>query len=124
MGTPVHHAQSSANKFGGRFEDYLPLHLWFDETKKIYPDFRHRALRHHIEGIFLAESIFGPVITNSLGKPIPTRLLGEQHVREDLGLIPSAADWLKHLTAQPWMHRCTDRTLPTPIHETQPEPPP
>jgi hypothetical protein len=33
------------------------------------------------------------------------RILGEQHVREDLGRIPTAADWLREIKAQPWMNR-------------------
>jgi hypothetical protein len=47
---PYHHALSSARKHGGKIEDYLPLHQWFDETKKHICDFRHRALRHHSIG--------------------------------------------------------------------------
>ena len=54
MAHPLKHAQSSARKFGGRAEDYLPIHNWFDESKAFLGDFRHRALRHHAEGIFLA----------------------------------------------------------------------
>ena len=33
MAHPVIHAKSSAKKFGGKFEDYLHIHSWFDETK-------------------------------------------------------------------------------------------
>lgn len=53
MGHCYHHALSSARKWGGVAEDYLPLHQWFDESKAITADFRHRALRHHAEGIFM-----------------------------------------------------------------------
>ena len=52
MGHPYHHALSSARKWGGTADDYLPLHQWFDESKEITADFRHRALRHHAQGIF------------------------------------------------------------------------
>ena len=55
MAHPLKHAESSARKFGGRAEDYLPIHNWFDESKAFLADFRHRALRHHAEGIFLCE---------------------------------------------------------------------
>ena len=54
MAHPYHHALSSAKKWGGAPEDYLPIHSWFDESKAITADFRHRALRHHAEGIFMA----------------------------------------------------------------------
>jgi lipopolysaccharide biosynthesis regulator YciM len=52
MGHPYHHALSSVKKWGGTADDYLPLHQWFDESKAISADFRHRALRHHAENIF------------------------------------------------------------------------
>ena len=76
-------------------KDYLAIHSWFDESKAFWADFRHRALRHHAEGIFLCERLFGPTLTNADGRVIPVRWVGEQHVREDLGRIPTAADWLK-----------------------------
>ncbi|MBX3421771.1 MAG: hypothetical protein KF752_09480 [Pirellulaceae bacterium] len=103
MAHPYHHALSSIKKWGGVPEDYLPIHDWFDETKKLLADFRHRALRHHAEGIFLAEQIFGKTIVLSTGRIVPIRFIGEQHVLEDCGWIPSAGDWLKNLHAQPWM---------------------
>ncbi len=71
----------------------------------IIADFRHRALRHHAEGIFMAETIFGATITLSTGRVIPVRWIGEQHVREDLGYIPSFADWVKAIRPEPWMGR-------------------
>lgn len=86
-------------------DDYLRLHQWFDESKEITADFRHRALRHHAEGIFMAETLFGPTLTLSTGRVIPTRWIGEQHVREDLGFIPSFADWVRAIRPQPWMGR-------------------
>jgi hypothetical protein len=101
--TPYHHALSSAARHGGGAEDYLPFHQWFDETKAFFPDFRHRALRHHAEGIFLCERIFGVTVTNSNGRQIPVRVIGEQHVKEDLGRIPTAQDWLECLKPAPWM---------------------
>jgi hypothetical protein len=105
MGHCYHHALSSMKKWGGTAEDYLPLHQWFDESKAITADFRHRALRHHAEGIFMAERFFGVAITISTGRVVPVRLIGEQHVREDLGFIPSFADWVRCIRPEPWMGR-------------------
>ena len=104
MAHPLQHAESSARKFGGRPDDYLPIHNWFDESKAFLSDFRHRALRHHSEGIFLAEIVFGVAIRNSDGKQVPVRYLGEQHVTEDLGRIPTAADWLSEIQPKRWMY--------------------
>jgi len=102
---PYHHALSSVQRWGGTVEDYQPIHDWFDESKAFIADFRHRALRHHAEGIFLCERIFGTTLTNADGKVIPVRWVGEQHVKEDLGRIPSVQDWLENLRPQPWMCR-------------------
>ena len=85
MAHPYHHALSSVQKWGGTVEDYLPIHDWFDASKAFLADFRHRALRHHAEGIFWAEEVFGPTLTNADGKVVPVRFVGEQHVKEDLG---------------------------------------
>lgn len=105
MAHPYHHAKSSVKKWGGTEEDYLPIHKWFDESKAMFLDPRHRALRHHAEGIAMADNIFGTTITNSDGRVIPVRWVGEQHVREDLGYIPSMQDWFKNLELKPWMDR-------------------
>ncbi|MFT8420509.1 MAG: hypothetical protein ABF665_03155 [Gluconacetobacter sp.] len=105
MAHSFHHALSSVRQWGGTVEDFLPLHAWFDESKVISCDFRHRALRHHAEGIFLAEKFFGMTLTLSTGRVVPVRLIGEQHVREDFGFIPSFVDWLKEIRPQPWMGR-------------------
>lgn len=104
MAHPVEHARSSARKFGGKFEDYLSIHRWFDESKAFFPDFRHRALRHHAEGIFLAERIFGVTLVNLDGAAVPVRFVGEQHLREDLGRIPTVQDWFTRITPERWMY--------------------
>jgi len=103
MAHPLQHAQSSTRKFGGKPEDYIEIHNWFDASKAFLADFRHRALRHHAEGVYLCEQIFGMTITNSKDKQLPVRYIGEQHVKEDLGRIPTAQDWLSQIRAQPWM---------------------
>ena len=105
MAHAYHHAVSSARRYGGKAEDYQAIHTWFDETKELVPDWRHRALRHHTHGIFEAERRFGVTLTNSDGREVPVRHIGEQHVKEDCrGIIPTPADWLRSLTkAEPWM---------------------
>jgi hypothetical protein len=99
-----HHAKSSARRYGGKPEDYIHIHNWFDETKAHEPTFKHRALRHHSEGIFECEKVFGVLLTNSEGKEVPVRVIGEQHVSEDFsGYIPTVHDWLKTIQAESWM---------------------
>ncbi len=104
MAHPYHHAVSSARKHGGQAQDYQAIHDWFDQTKAHLADVRHRAILHSSFGIFLCEQVFGPTLTNSDGKVVPVRLLGEQHVKEDMGgRIPSVQDWLGELPLRPWM---------------------
>ena len=97
------HCLSSVKYFGGYPEDYAEIHQWFDESKDHYGDIRHRALRHHTQGIKECENKFGIAIKNSDNNWVPVRSIAEQHVREDLGFIPSVQDWLKEIRPRPWM---------------------
>lgn len=106
MAHTFNHAENSARIFGGTPEDYQAIHNWFDATKECFADFRHRALRHHSQGIFECERVFGVTITNSEGKRVPVRYIGEQHVKEDCGgRIPTVQDWFKNIRPEAWMHR-------------------
>lgn len=105
MSHPLHHAISSQRKWKGKIDDYLPIHNWYDETKAHYPDMRHRALRHHSEGIFWCEEKFGVYITNSDGKMVPVRAIGEQHILEDIGFIPTIKDYLDNMNTVGWMYK-------------------
>ena len=49
--------------------------------------------------------MFGHTITTAAGQTIPVRWIGEQHVIEDCGRIPSLTDWLRCIEPQPWMNR-------------------
>jgi hypothetical protein len=101
-----YHAVSSAKKFGGEWQDYIELHQFFDSTKAHITDNKHRMVLHNGFGIFLAERVFGPVIVRkSDGKTVPTRLIGEQHVLEDLGRVPTLAQCLESLPLEQWMMR-------------------
>ncbi|MGE0677800.1 DUF6915 family protein [Pseudolabrys sp.] len=105
MADPYHHAKSSVKKWGGKVEDYLDIHMWFDGSKTIMCDYRHRALRHHAEGIALAVQLFGSVRKISTGREVPVRWIGEQHVTEDFGWIPSFVDWARAIKHESWMGR-------------------
>lgn len=107
MSDPIHHAMSSARKFGGAAEDYIEIHRWFDRTKGGMCDVRHRAMRHHAEGIEWCIDEFSPwvEIKGPDGEPrfVSVRMVAEQHIREDLGHIPTMADWLRELPIRSWM---------------------
>lgn len=150
MSTAIHHAMSSAKKFGGEPEDYLRVHEFFDQFKNQDWHFAHRVVLHHTGGIEIAEQVFGPTIrvktharkekkdlsdereeiavtmaaleslepnnTNQSillslegklqdikmrekfhTKNIPVRWIGEQHMNEDFGFVPTPADWTRSL---------------------------
>jgi hypothetical protein len=103
MSNPLVHAERAAQKWGGVLEDYLPVHQWFDSTKAHVPDNRHRMILHNSFGIALAEQVFGLAITNSDGRRVFVREIGQQHVLEDLGFIPTLGECLQELPVRPWM---------------------
>lgn len=108
MSNSFYHARSSARKWGGEPEDYIAIHEWIDGSKAHFGDARHRALRHHTEGCWEAERVFGLTITvkkqrTGVEVRVPVREIAEQHIFEDLGWIPSLADWLKNMELKQWM---------------------
>lgn len=100
---PYAHALNSVKRYGGVVDDYLAIHDWFDSTKSAWADTRHRAVLHSTFGIYLCEQVFGHIITNSDGKRVHVRNVGEDHVTEDLGKIPTIEEWLKDLPREDWM---------------------
>lgn len=105
MAKPYIHAKSSAKRFGGKLEDYLPVHDFLDSSKAFVADSRHRALLHSTFGIFLCEKVFGHIIKNSDGKEVSVRDIAEQHILEDFHFkfIPTPQDYLENMELQPWM---------------------
>lgn len=108
---PLYHAQASVRKHGGKVEDYMPLHDFFDSSKQCLADVRHRAILHSSFGIFLLEKVFGTYITNSDGKKICVRDIGEEHVIQDLGTIPSMEKWLRNLPIEDWMFSANKQAI-------------
>lgn len=116
MSKPYIHACSSARRFGGTPEDYIEIHNLLDSSKGVIADSRHRALTH--TSWFLSvilERIFGVTITNSAGRTISVRDIGEQHVLEDFSgrFIPSAQDYLEGTKFEDWMLRGTGAPPPS-----------
>jgi hypothetical protein len=97
------HAERSVKKWGGTPEDYLTIHRWLDQCKAHLADNRHRAILHNAWGIHLAVDVFGDFITNSANRRVFVKEIGEQHVVEDLGFIPSLNECLSGLKLEAWM---------------------
>ena len=51
----------------------------------------------------MLEEFFGQTITNSSAQVIPTRYIGEQHIKEDLGRIPTMMEWYGNIKMEKWM---------------------
>tara|TARA_R110002020_G_scaffold19535_3_gene67407 strand:- start:368 stop:718 length:351 start_codon:yes stop_codon:yes gene_type:complete len=107
----VNHCRSSVKRFGGVEEDYHRIHAWFDYSKNYFGDIRHRAFRHHTVGVQMCEDEFGLWIVNSDDHRVPVKSIAEQHIREDLGFIPTLQDWYEHIRPQPWMASTKKHTL-------------
>ena len=80
MGHCYHHALSSAKKWGGTAEEFLPLHQWFDEPSKsdhgrFSPPRASPSRRRHIHACYLDRQGL-PLISTSRrrGQPIVNRL--------------------------------------------------
>lgn len=118
MSKPWIHAMASAKKFGGKPEDYIDIHNLMDSSKGCIGDNRHRALTHN--SWFIAadgplERIFGVVITNSDGRSVSVRDVGEQHILEDFGMrfIPTPQDYLQEMEPLPWMNNDRNSAPPS-----------
>lgn len=111
------HAVSAARKWGGDPEHYIAVEEFLDSSKEILGDVRHRSMYHHTAGVWLCQRIFGRTITvpkaNGHGSvEVPVRLIAERHVIEDLGWLPSPADYIKGMPIQPWMSGAQRKELP------------
>lgn len=97
---PWLHAKNSVRRYGGKIEDYIEIHDFFDSTKAAYANIKHRSILHNTFGIFIVEKIFGKIIINSDGKEVSVRDIGEDHVVEDLGFIPTLEKWLSNMPTE------------------------
>lgn len=107
MAKPWIHAESSAKRFGGKPEEYLKIHELMDTSKGTLADSRHRCLTHTSWFIMeILPRIFGDVFTNSDGKVISIRDIGEQHILEDYSnrFIPTVQDFLEDMPYKAWMN--------------------
>ncbi|MDF5756564.1 hypothetical protein [Spongiactinospora sp. TRM90649] len=106
------HAVSSARKWGGEPAEYLSIHEFIDSSKRVIGDVRHRSLYHHTLGTWLCQQIFGVTITTSRGHQVPVREIAERHIIEDLGWLPTPADYIDGMPIKPWMSGAKARQIP------------
>lgn len=95
MAHAYYHALESVASFGGVADDYMPLHDLLDHTQQHIGNFSYRLFLHNTWGIYFIEKLVGEMFTRPSDQVrIPTRLILEQHVREDTRIIPTLAEWL------------------------------
>lgn len=107
MANPLIHSKSSVKRWGGKVEDYLPLHILLDSPKSTMNNNTSRMLTHNTWFIYeIIPKVFGYNIVNSDGKSVDTVDIAKMHVAEDFRYkgIPTPQDYLQHMEIQPWMN--------------------
>lgn len=104
---PLIHSRSSVKRWGGKVEDYLPIHELIDSPKATMNNNSARVLTHNTWFAYtIIPKIFGYNIVNSDGKSVDTVDIAMLHLAEDFRFrgIPTPQDYLQHLEVQPWMN--------------------
>jgi hypothetical protein len=112
------HAVLDSVKRGGDPKYYVPVHQFVDSfVDAEHPD--RRIMLHHAFGCFVAERVFGPILTVPGSRwTVYTRDVVESHVFRELGMVPDLTDWVRAMKLKPWMSgRPTQRAASTDIKE-------
>lgn len=107
MANPRIHSLSSVKRWGGKVEDYLPIHELLDSPKTTMNNNTSRMLTHNIWFCYhIIPKIFGYNITNSDGRSVDTVDIAMLHCAEDFRMqgIPTVQDYLENMVVQPWMN--------------------
>jgi len=107
MANPLIHSKSSVKRWGGKVDDYLPIHELIDSPKSTMNNNSSRLLTHNTWFAYtIIPKVFGYNITNSDGKSVDTIDIAMLHIAEDFRMkfIPTPQDYLQHLEVQPWMN--------------------
>lgn len=107
MANPLIHSKSSVKRWGGKVEDYLPLHELIDSPKATMNNNSSRALTHNTWFAYtIMPKIFGYNIINADGKSVDVVDIAMLHIAEDFRMkfVPTAQDYLQHLQVQAWFN--------------------
>ncbi|NJL78551.1 MAG: hypothetical protein HC917_06330 [Richelia sp. SM2_1_7] len=103
---PVIHSENSVRKWGGKIEDYLPIHKKMDCSKSYISDNRHRCLTHTMFWINeVMICLFGDYIVLDNDKKVSVKDICEKHILEDyrMKFIPTPQDFIQEMNYKPWM---------------------
>ena len=107
MANPLIHAKSSVKRWGGKVEDYLPIHELIDSPKATMNNNTARVLTHNTWFAYtIIPKVFGYNIKNSDGRSVDSVDIAMLHLLEDFRMkfVPTPQDYLKHLQLQQWMN--------------------
>jgi hypothetical protein len=102
---PLQHAQITARRYGGRWQDWIGIHNWIDRSKALFPGMRHRMFLHSDFGEWLTVRIHGDAIEAEDGTTVTTPDLFRDHQVEDLGRVVKLSEWLREIDATHWTRR-------------------
>lgn len=105
MANPLIHSKSSVKRWGGKVEDYLPIHELIDSPKATMNNNSSRALTHNTWFAYtIIPKIFGYNIINSDGRSVDSVDIAMLHIAEDFRMkfVPTPQDYLKHMEVQAW----------------------
>ena len=103
MANPLIHSKSSVKRWGGKVEDYLPLHELIDSPKATMNNNSVRVLTHNTWFAYqIMPKIFGYNIINSDGRSVDVVDISMLHIAEDFRMkfVPTPQDYLQHLQVQ------------------------
>lgn len=104
---PLIHSKSSVKRWGGKVENYLPIHQLLDSPKSCMNNNTARCLTHNTWFAYeIIPKIFGYNIINSDGKSVDTVDIAMLHISEDFKHkgIPTPQDYLENMVVQGWMN--------------------
>lgn len=102
---PLQHAQITARRYGGRWQDWIGIHNWIDRSKALFPGMRHRMFLHSDFGEWLTVRIHGDAIEAEDRTTVTTPDLFRDHQVEDLGRVVKLSEWLREIDATHWTRR-------------------
>jgi hypothetical protein len=107
LANPLIHSKSSVKRWGGKVEDYLPLHELIDSPKATMNNNSVRVLTHNTWFAYqIMPKIFGYNIINSDGRSVDVVDISMLHIAEDFRMkfVPTPQDYLQHLQVQAWFN--------------------
>lgn len=90
----IEHAKHSVKQFGGKPEDYIKIHEWFDQFRFAVKEPYHNIFLHNTAGIVICEQVFGDTIINSNGGAVFVRDIAESHIVSAVGEMKTPQEWV------------------------------